>query len=521
MKARLALPLVVLLTVVTPSFNVSQARATGDPMRYVGSVVPIENGTYGTVVVNATLGVAYLGSLDANHGVFVIDMRDRENPVLATELPPPPPNDLNNKSTSYDVDLRGRYLLVAHHKEFGLSAFSGVSVYDIAADPFHPTFLRRIAIVSCGLESAELDPEVESGRPYAYCNSHCYTNGGVYVVNILTGDILSHYVSPEPAICCGDEENLPHESFVQRHPVSGRMLDYIGYWNSGLRILDVTDPATPVEVGSFDYGPGTPYRNAHGAVATPSGDWIYVGDELGNDDTGGVHLLDGQGCDGTQYCTPTQVGFWHVKGHTTQFPDFHGFPTYFRFDVHNMNPRGENTLLLGNYSLGVRLLDVTTKSDPEQISFYMPTSGPDVTARQLYAGRRTYMALFGSDGLVYASDINYGFFILALNEHTVLPPGAARIELDRTGRLNVRVATSAGSHTFAFSTQQSGRVSLGVFDVAGRRIHSTTRDLAAGGHSIAWEGRLASGERAPSGIYFAQLQTPDGRIESKLVHLAP
>jgi len=49
----------------------------------------------------------------------------------------------------------------------------------------------------------------------------------------------------------------------------------------------------------------------------------------------------------------------------------------------------------------------------------------------------------------------------------------------------------------------------------------TTRDLAAGGHSIAWEGRLASGERAPSGIYFAQLQTPDGRIESKLVHLAP
>jgi hypothetical protein len=112
MKARLALPLVVLLTVVTPSFNVSQAHAAGDPMRYVGSLVPIENGTYGTVVVNATLGVAYLGSLDANHGVFVIDMRDRENPVLVTELPPPPPNDFNNQSTSYDVDLRGRYLLV-------------------------------------------------------------------------------------------------------------------------------------------------------------------------------------------------------------------------------------------------------------------------------------------------------------------------------------------------------------------------------------------------------------------------
>jgi hypothetical protein len=143
---------------------------------------------------------------------------------------------------------------------------------------------------------------------------------------------------------------------------------------------------------------------------------------------------------------------------------------------------------------------VTTKSDPEQISFYMPTSDPDVTSRKLYMGRRTYVALFGSDGLVYASDINYGFFILQLNEHTVLPPGAAGIELDRAGRLNVRVATSAGSHTFAFSTQRSGRVSLGVFDVAGRRVHSTTRDLAAGDTRsrgrAGW--RVASARRAGS-----------------------
>lgn len=521
MKARhhLCLAVLPLCIVAILSTTAPPVQAAGDPMRLVGSLVPIVNGTYGTVVVNATLGVAYMGSLDATHGVFVIDMRNRENPVLSMELEPAP------FSTSYDVDLVGRYLLVAHHKEFGPGAFAGVSVYDISADPFHPTLLRRISVgTTCGLESAELDPEVESGRPYAYCNAHCIVDGGMYVVNILTGAVLSRFVSPEGLNCppfpCVDE-NLPHEAFVQRHPRSGKMLDYIGFWDSGLRIVDVTNPAAPVEVGAFDYGTGTPYQNAHGAVASPSGNWIYVGDELGTDETGGIHILDGSTCDGTVHCTPQQVGFYHVNGHKTQFPDDHAFPTYFKFDVHNMNPRGENTLLLGNYSVGIRLIDVTTKSDPEEISFYLPNPSPDVTDRKFYMGRRTWIALFGSDGLIYSSDINYGFFIVRLNEHTVLPSGAARFDFDRaTGGLLVRsFASATGAHTLTFSTSRSGRVTLGIFDVAGRRVATVSREMAAGGHSIEWEGRISDGRRAPSGIYFARLQTVDGTVESKLVHL--
>src|SRR2546425_8997293 len=269
---RSSLLAVVLLSLVSASL----AFAAGDPMRLVGSLVPWPDGQFGAVVVDASRGVAYMGSLEATRGVAVIDMRDRAQPVLSAELGPPnDPGDPNNLSTSYDVDLVGSYLLVAHHQELGRNAFVGVSVYDTSVDPFHPTLLRRIPIpASCGLESAELDPEVESGRPYAYCNAHCFINGGMYTVNILTGEVLSRFVSPEGLNCppfpCADE-NLPHEAFVQRHPTSGRVLIYIGFWDSGLRIVDVTDPRNPVEVGSFDYGTGTPYQNAHGAVATPSG----------------------------------------------------------------------------------------------------------------------------------------------------------------------------------------------------------------------------------------------------------
>lgn len=529
MKARLLALLAVLplCTVSLSCFTAVPAGAAGDPMRLVGSLVPRENGMYGAVVVNAALGVAYLGSLQATHGVSVIDMRDRARPILSMELTPPPPNDFNNQSTSYDVDLVGRYLLVAHHQEFGLNAFTGISVYDILADPFHPTLLRRIAVPApCGLESAELDPEVENGRPYAYCNAHCIVNGGMYTVNILTGQVLSRYVSPEGLNCppfpCVDE-NLPHEAFVQRHPRSGKVLIYIGYWDSGLRIVDVTTPTNPVEVGSFDYGTGTPYQNAHGSVASPSGNWIYVGDELGDNTSGGIHILDGHDCDGTHYCTPPQVGFWHVDGHDVQFPDDHGFATYFHFDVHNMDPHGENTLLLGNYALGVRLVDVTNKSDPEEISFYLPNPSPDVVDRKFYSGRRTWIALFGSDGLVYASDINYGFFILQLNEHTVLPSGAARLTRTGTGESGqLRVgASTAGGHRFTFATKAGGPVLLAVFDAAGRRVAVAREAYAApGAHSIEWNGRAASG-RAPAGIYFARVQTSDGVELTKLIHLVP
>jgi hypothetical protein len=512
-------------------FTTSLVFAAGDPMQLVGHLLPWANGDFGAVVVDADRGVAYMGSLSPVHGVAVIDMRDRAHPVLASELPPVNfgPNAL---STSYDVDRVGRYLLVSHHNDL-LNGFGGVSVWDISGDPFHPAHLRDIEVApSCGLESAQLDPEVENGRPYAYCNAHCILDGGVYTVNILTGQILSRFQSPEGLHCppfpC--DENLPHESFVQRHPVSHKMLLYVGFWDSGLRILDVTDPANPTQVGAFDYGTGTPYQNAHGAVATPSGDWVYVGDELAQDSTGGVHVFDTHGCDGTNpsACTPTPVGFWHVSGHPVQDPNEIFGPTYLRFDVHNMTPRGENTLLLGDYGMGIRLVDTSIKADPEEISFYVPNESfsGDQQRPGFFKGPRTWVALFGSDGLVYASDINLGFMIVRLNSRTVLPEGAARFTsaggttpADFSFRSG---ATDAGGHSVTFTIQRDGPVSLAIFDAAGRRVALVAKPYAsAGTHTLTWDGRSSAGRPVPTGLYFARVATPEGTRTGKLVHLAP
>src|SRR5262249_7654532 len=164
----------------------------------------------------------------------------------------------------------------------------------------------------------------------------------------------------------------PHEGNIQRHPRSGRMLLYIGYWDSGLRIADVTDPLHPTEVGAFDYGPGTPYKHAHTAAPTPSGDWVYVDDELadGGAPGGGVHVFDTHTCDGTSYCTPTMTGFYHAAG-SPVVNDFDPY-NFVSWDAHRMTPKGENTFALGNYGFGVKLVDTRDKAHPKELASYVP-----------------------------------------------------------------------------------------------------------------------------------------------------
>ena len=317
-----------LFTFVAPA----PAHAEGRHMSLVGTLAPWRAGQYSNVAADATRGVAYLGSFD-DQGVAVIDTRDPAHPVLTDRLSThihnlglhtgaAPDATNGDQSTSHqeetsdsaDLDLVGRYLAVSHQDHtFTVPpvGFEGISIYDTAADPFHPTLLRRINVPG-GVHTVQLDPEVERGRPYAYANSA--GNWMMTIVNIETGEILAQFAAsegigcvPDPSFCVGF--NFAHEGFIQRHPRSGRVLDYVSYWDGGLRIVDVTDPSTPVEVGAFDYNIFTNgLRNAHYAAPTPSGDWVYLEDELGFVQAGGVHVLDTRACDGTAYCTPVRVG---------------------------------------------------------------------------------------------------------------------------------------------------------------------------------------------------------------------
>lgn len=78
-----------------------------------------------------------------------------------------------------------------------------------------------------------------------------------------------------------------------------------------------------------------------------------------------------------------------------------------------------------------------------------------------------------------------------------------------------------GSNTLIrFGLPSRGEVRLGIYDLQGRLVRSLiagTRE--AGIHSMAWDRRDESGTRVRSGIYYARLHTPAGRLEKCMIAL--
>jgi hypothetical protein len=66
------------------------------------------------------------------------------------------------------------------------------------------------------------------------------------------------------------------------------------------------------------------------------------------------------------------------------------------------------------------------------------------------------------------------------------------------------------STRIALEIPASGRTQLALYDVRGRLVRSLYDGLLGGGpHVVAWDGTLADGRRAPSGVYYYRLRFED------------
>jgi flagellar hook assembly protein FlgD len=86
------------------------------------------------------------------------------------------------------------------------------------------------------------------------------------------------------------------------------------------------------------------------------------------------------------------------------------------------------------------------------------------------------------------------------------------------------VATAApnpfsGQTSLSFSLEKTQKVSLGIYDLAGRRLRQLVdADLGPGGHFHSWNGRDAAGRKVPAGVYFYRLEV-EGVVETKRLTL--
>ena len=99
------------------------------------------------------------------------------------------------------------------------------------------------------------------------------------------------------------------------------------------------------------------------------------------------------------------------------------------------------------------------------------------------------------------------------------------------GTDEVRVIDNGGGHQapsvapnplnpsaiLSFNTVKPGRVRVTMFDLQGRLVRTLTETplMAAGKHEVRIDGRGQRGEVLPSGVYFYQVSSPDGRVTGR------
>ncbi len=199
-----------------------------------------------------------------------------------------------------------------------------------------------------------------------------------------------------------------HDMFVMWDDVEQRSLMYVANWDAGLRIVDVTEPSNPVEIGGWNDYPEGHTGNLH----TVSTEWIgerriTVGAvEVGFNVVGGKpYVLDEEPSvmyvwDTTDASNIQLLGTWtNPEGETT------GLNNGFGASTHNLQLE-EGRVTMAHYGLGVWLLDVSTpeaQMEPAILGYY-DVDGMSTWDALPYDGVIWSSGAVGVQALVFAAD---------------------------------------------------------------------------------------------------------------------
>ncbi|HWH09306.1 MAG TPA: hypothetical protein VNX21_08905, partial [Candidatus Thermoplasmatota archaeon] len=201
------------------------------------SVTPFAGGGVESVALTPDDRLAFVGTEFSNGGIWTVDVADPASPRVLAFTPVPTEGPHNVRY----AEVEGRRLLLASVSHVQ----TALNVLGFPQDPLPVGPHLRVDVFEM------TDP----ARP-------------------LT--LLSSYAP-------GDDEGLDgpaivHDAVLQRHPRTGQPLMYVANWDRGLRIVDLTDPAAPVEVGRFTDASPSGMLTIHTAkpMPAPIGDRHYA-----------------------------------------------------------------------------------------------------------------------------------------------------------------------------------------------------------------------------------------------------
>ncbi|HUR26084.1 MAG TPA: hypothetical protein VM327_08750 [Candidatus Thermoplasmatota archaeon] len=262
----------------------------------------------------------------------------------------------------------------------------GIHVVDLS-DKTAPTWVSFTPILPDGPHS--ITYANISGEHYVFASAYAYAyvSQGVAVPGLQRLVILhldtsgptprlvqvAEYMDPDAAEespKVEDGQKFPHDVAFQYHPLTRQPLAYVAYWDLGVVILDVSDPAHPVKVGqASDFGE-TPYADIHMARPFPhliAGRHVTVTEPeiSGQEDTGYYTFFDT-----TDPTKPVYLSRWKIPGNGTSGGAGGGGPHYFDANF--------GRIVTAHYGAGFWVADVhdaTNLLRPRTTAYAMPKPG--------------------------------------------------------------------------------------------------------------------------------------------------
>jgi hypothetical protein len=378
----------------------------------------------------------------ATRGVAIVDARNPGSARWVSRL-------VNPAGTSIEdvVVFTARYGPYAGRDiAVGGLQWCGGSRYDIAAErglmlwdvtsPASPTRLGYLKTACCtrGVHEFEVQHRADLRRTFVYATvpTSRYPDGssltGVRDVNgdgdfrlfEITNPTAPTQVSewaiqdaggPFAGYGCDPDGNYGHGA----EPSEDGKLAFLAYWDSGYVALDLTDPANPVYRGRTVYAADED-GDAHSSQYDEHRKLLFSADE----DfcrTSGASTEKGFGYlrvwDYSRLAAPTQIGEYRTPN--TVGGDL-GAGDY---TIHNNFLVG-TTLYTSWYSDGVRVIDVSNARAPREVGYFVPpaTTNPVKPSQRGVLTNTTQVwgvVVDEATGLVYASDMNSGLWILRRN----------------------------------------------------------------------------------------------------------
>jgi hypothetical protein len=453
--------LVLIITAMPGASSGADGQKAGSAlnMEAVGHNDLGDRGFNGDVFVHN--GVAYVGHWgftdwatgntrfcpeEPNSGVAVLDVSDPADPTVVSHLQNPAGTSAEDvvAYTAASGPLVGRDIAAAGIQVCGgsrydTSFFRGLMLWDVT-DPTSPQLLGSLNTGCCtpGLHEFEIEHRPDLGRTFAYVSvpTSEYPDevspsgrrdeagrGDFRLIDITDprtpvevsdwGVVKDTGGPLGPGLGCDPDPIYGHSA----EPSDDGRLAFVSYWDSGFVALDVTDPDTPTLLGHTVY-PANADGDAHSASYDDARALLFTADEdfckvSGPETEKGFGYM--RVYDYSDLGAPVQIGEYRTPNSTGTNDQAAG-----DYVIHNPLVVGTD-VLLSWYSDGIRVVDASDPAHPREVAHFVPPAAQNPVKPSQRGVLTNTPQVWGvaydeGTGLIYASDMNSGLWILRRTE---------------------------------------------------------------------------------------------------------